>query len=107
MNRGVETMKEANSSNSVSAARSDSPDTSPVHSSSQEQDSPKGEHQSIEHISKESDRVDVEKSQSDDSNIVDWEPNDPKNPMNWSSTRKWSIISLVSLATFNVLVLDV
>ena len=34
--------------------------------------------------------------------IVDWEgPNDPQNPMNWSPTRKWATIALVSTITFN------
>ena len=33
---------------------------------------------------------------------VGWEgPNDPQNPMNWSPTRKWSTIALVSAITFN------
>ena len=34
--------------------------------------------------------------------LVDWEgPNDPRNPMNWSPTRKWATIALVSAITFN------
>lgn len=34
--------------------------------------------------------------------VVDWDgPNDPQNPMNWSPTRKWAIIALVSTITFN------
>ena len=34
--------------------------------------------------------------------VVDWDgPNDPQNPMNWSSTHKWAIIALVSTITFN------
>jgi hypothetical protein len=36
-----------------------------------------------------------------DPNIVDWDgPDDPKNPMNWSSFRKWTTIGLVSTITF-------
>ena len=34
-------------------------------------------------------------------NDVYWDgPSDPQNPMNWSTTRKWSSIALVSLITF-------
>lgn len=36
-----------------------------------------------------------------DPDIVDWEgPNDPENPMNWSSAQKITAIGLVSLITF-------
>jgi hypothetical protein len=36
-----------------------------------------------------------------DSNIVWWDgENDPENPMNWSSFRKWSAIAIVSGVTF-------
>ena len=36
-------------------------------------------------------------------NIVDWDgPNDPENPMNWSNSRKWLTIGLISLSSFNV-----
>ena len=39
---------------------------------------------------------------SDQDNIVDWDgPQDPQNPQNWTSTRKWIIITLVSAITFN------
>ncbi|KUL87483.1 hypothetical protein ZTR_04575 [Talaromyces verruculosus] len=35
--------------------------------------------------------------------IVDWDgPDDPKNPMNWPTTRKWITISIVSFSTLNV-----
>ncbi|OCL12150.1 polyamine transporter 1 [Glonium stellatum] len=35
-------------------------------------------------------------------NIVDWDgPQDPQNPQNWTSTRKWLIIILISAITFN------
>jgi hypothetical protein len=34
-------------------------------------------------------------------NLVDWDgPDDPKNPMNWSSIHKWTTIGLVSTITF-------
>ncbi|KAI0503244.1 major facilitator superfamily domain-containing protein [Xylaria bambusicola] len=40
---------------------------------------------------------------SSDEVIVDWEgPDDPANPLNWSSTRKTFIITLVSAVTFNI-----
>ena len=39
---------------------------------------------------------------SNQENIVDWDgPQDPQNPQNWTSTRKWRIIILVSTITFN------
>ncbi|KAI3323831.1 polyamine transporter 1 [Xylariaceae sp. AK1471] len=35
--------------------------------------------------------------------IVDWEgPNDPANPLNWSSSRKTFIIAVISAVTFNI-----
>lgn len=35
--------------------------------------------------------------------IVDWDgPDDSQNPMNWSTTRKWITISIVSFSTLNV-----
>ena len=41
----------------------------------------------------------------EDGYIVDWDgPDDPQNPMNWTDTRKWTIIALVSALTFNVFV---
>ena len=37
-----------------------------------------------------------------DANIVDWDgADDPENPQNWSSKKRWTIISLVSVITFN------
>lgn len=34
-------------------------------------------------------------------NIVDWDgPDDPQNPKNWTSVRKWGAIAVVSLVTF-------
>lgn len=33
-------------------------------------------------------------------NIVDWEPNDPGNPLNWSSSRKWFNMGTVGLMCF-------
>jgi len=36
-----------------------------------------------------------------DPNIVDWDgPNDPENPLNWSSGLKWGIVATVSSITF-------
>lgn len=32
--------------------------------------------------------------------LVDYEENDPENPLNWSSTRKWLIVSAVSWMGF-------
>lgn len=41
----------------------------------------------------------------DDISVVDWDgPNDPNNPTNWSSSRKWTVIGLVSFNTFNAYV---
>ncbi|PWY73565.1 MFS general substrate transporter [Aspergillus heteromorphus CBS 117.55] len=38
-----------------------------------------------------------------DDNFVDWDgPDDPQNPMNWSNVRKWVIIGLIALSSFNV-----
>ena len=37
----------------------------------------------------------------DDPNVVDWDgPDDPANPMNWSKSRKWSVVWLASALTF-------
>ena len=47
--------------------------------------------------------VDPEKiPQYEVANVVDWDgPNDPENPMNWSNSRKWLTISLISISSFN------
>lgn len=47
--------------------------------------------------------IDVENvSTSNQDNIVDWDgPQDPQNPQNWSSAKKWTIIILISAITFN------
>jgi hypothetical protein len=38
-----------------------------------------------------------------DSNTVWWDgEDDPQNPMNWSMTKKWAHVSIVSLITFVV-----
>lgn len=40
-------------------------------------------------------------SNKDDPNIVGWDgPDDPQNPMNWSHTKKWGTVVLVSAITF-------
>ena len=40
--------------------------------------------------------------QCDDVVLVDWDgPNDPQNPLNWPTSRKWTAIGLVSFNTFN------
>jgi hypothetical protein len=42
-----------------------------------------------------------ETEERDDPNIVSWDgPDDPENPMNWASGRKWAAISMVSAVTF-------
>ena len=39
---------------------------------------------------------------SDQGRVIDWDSSqDPQNPQNWTSTRKWIIIILVSAITFN------
>ncbi|KAB8272740.1 major facilitator superfamily domain-containing protein [Aspergillus minisclerotigenes] len=43
-----------------------------------------------------------EQSQDELDNLVHWDgPDDPRNPMNWSDARKWLIIGLISLSSFN------
>lgn len=40
-------------------------------------------------------------SNDDDPNIVSWDgPDDPQNPLNWSYTKKWGTVALVSALTF-------
>ncbi|RYP53482.1 hypothetical protein DL768_001519 [Monosporascus sp. mg162] len=35
-----------------------------------------------------------------DPNVVDWDgPDDPENPMNWSDTKKWLNIAVLSILT--------
>lgn len=34
-----------------------------------------------------------------DSNIIDWEPEDPQNPKHWRTSRKWMMVSVVSINT--------
>lgn len=44
----------------------------------------------------------LEAPASHQNNIVDWNsPDDPENPQNWSGRKKWTIIILVSVVTFN------
>ena len=39
---------------------------------------------------------------SEQGNSVEWDgPQDPQNPQNWTSVRKWTIIILISAITFN------
>ncbi|OGM39470.1 MFS multidrug transporter [Aspergillus bombycis] len=43
-----------------------------------------------------------EQSQDELDNLVHWDgPDDPRNPMNWSDARKWLIIGLISVSSFN------
>lgn len=45
--------------------------------------------------------VSADENQATDPNIVDWDgPNDPENPLNWTTTRKVAAIATVSLITF-------
>lgn len=45
--------------------------------------------------------VEPTSEEADDPNIVSWDgPDDPDNPLNWSSGLKWSNIALVSAITF-------
>ncbi|KAJ4348127.1 uncharacterized protein N0V89_009499 [Didymosphaeria variabile] len=40
-------------------------------------------------------------SNEDDPNVVSWDgPDDPENPMNWSYTKKWGTVCLISAITF-------
>ncbi|PLB47918.1 synaptic vesicle transporter [Aspergillus steynii IBT 23096] len=44
-----------------------------------------------------------ESSQDEDDKLVHWDgPNDPENPMNWTSFRKWLTIALISISSYNV-----
>lgn len=44
-----------------------------------------------------------ESSQDEDDKLVHWDgPNDPQNPMNWTSFRKWMTIALISISSYNV-----
>lgn len=50
-------------------------------------------------------RVDVQdlKDLQQGSNIVDWDgPSDGLNPRNWSPSRKWTTIGIISALTFNL-----
>lgn len=38
----------------------------------------------------------------DDPYLVDWIPNDPRNPMTWPASKKWSITMLVALLTLAI-----
>ncbi|KAI1296157.1 MFS general substrate transporter [Xylaria venustula] len=38
----------------------------------------------------------------DDPNIVDWDENDPENPMNWPKSKKWFVTTVWSTLTFCV-----
>jgi hypothetical protein len=54
---------------------------------------------SAELTQKEVSSTDTEESEG--SNIVSWDSqDDPTNPSNWSSLRRWTLISLVSSVTF-------
>lgn len=42
-----------------------------------------------------------EQSQDEDANLVWWDgEDDPENPMNWSTKKKWSNLGLMSCVTF-------
>ena len=48
-----------------------------------------------------------ESSQNEESHLVHWDGDyDPQNPLNWSPARKWTIIGLISISSFNVYVLE-
>ena len=48
-----------------------------------------------------------ESSQDEESHLVHWDGDyDPQNPLNWSPARKWTIIGLISISSFNVYVLE-
>lgn len=38
----------------------------------------------------------------DDPYVVEFQPSDPKNPINWSTPRKWFITTIVTLSVFAV-----
>jgi hypothetical protein len=53
-----------------------------------------------EETAHQNDKKESENAQNNDPNAVGWDgPDDPKNPMNWSSARKWSNIGALSLMT--------
>lgn len=48
-----------------------------------------------------------ESSRDEESHLVHWDGDyDPQNPMNWSPARKWVIIGLISVSSFNVYVFE-
>lgn len=54
-----------------------------------------------------SDEEPGESSQDEESHLVHWDGDyDPQNPLNWSPARKWVIIGLISVSSFNVYVFD-
>lgn len=54
----------------------------------------------------ESTMISAEKVTSDEPELIDWNGNDdPQNPQNWSLTRKWWLVGLVSGVTFNMCVM--
>lgn len=50
---------------------------------------------------KDGEQIEKQEPQALDPNIVDWDgPDDPENPLNWSSGVKWGIVATVSSITF-------
>lgn len=50
-----------------------------------------------------SDKVPATPEEGNDSNVVTWDgPDDPANPRNWSSARRWSLTFLCCITTLNV-----
>ncbi|KAI4627522.1 uncharacterized protein J4E87_004086 [Alternaria ethzedia] len=47
------------------------------------------------------DQPDAEEEPERDPNVVDFDgPNDPENPMNWKTSKKWGMVALISAITF-------
>jgi hypothetical protein len=70
--------------------------TPSVHSETTSQLDSASYNQDIEHKSGEG----IQESKMKDPNVVDWDgPDDPANPMNWSSRKKVAAIGIVSLIT--------
>jgi len=50
---------------------------------------------------KEGEHIQTQDVKALDPNIVDWDgPNDPENPLNWSSGLKWGIVATIASITF-------
>ena len=73
----------------------------PGHTSANQNDDVEGQHSAEpSNFDQETDAVKTEDSSTSDPNIVTWDgPDDEENPVNWTSTKRWTHIVLVSAVT--------